>query len=148
MSTTTVIRAVVVPAGQGKSTMTMKGLPSFIKEADHVIDCKATLELQELRSHAQSTGIWKPYDSVLTHSMHSLLSPGDIVMVASDQIAVEMGVSVIGYYVSQLDDWTQNIMNRGQQPSKHIGSYLDAYKKATFIYKDSNQVYHAIKALK
>lgn len=143
----TYIRAIIVPTAHGKSYMTSLGLPTFIREADSIVHCKATHVLRVERKIAQQTGSWSNYDKILGTAIKALANDGDIIMLASRDLADSMGIPIIGIYVLSYDVWIQNVERRQVDVSKYISCYNSACLLTETRYGSNSELYTAVKML-
>ncbi len=141
------VRAIVLPPGHGKSFMTGLGLPTSLREADKIYDCKETEELALLRLSAKRHADWRLYDNLLCHELHIRTEETDIIMIATDTLAIRLGIEIIGYFPLTLETWCENMAERCRPISKHINVYVDCFKKSGGKTYTRESLYDTIRAL-
>jgi hypothetical protein len=117
------IAAIIMPPATGKSFLVARGLPPNVREADDLCHVRETQLLSRLRDDAKNSGDWSEYDRLLADQLRSRCSDGDIILLASVELAEAMGAEILGTCVLRRDLWEANMRNRGQPVSKHEECY-------------------------
>uniref|UniRef100_A0AAU7YE11 Uncharacterized protein n=1 Tax=Exserohilum turcicum mymonavirus 1 TaxID=3229033 RepID=A0AAU7YE11_9MONO len=120
------ITAIVLPTATGKTFITSNGVPTWIKEVDQVCHVRETVLLSDFRDRAKLTGNWIDYDRALGTRLRMRMDDGDVVLLASEELAHAIGAQILGYGVLKEELWMENVKKRGVKLKK----YLDCYNKA------------------
>lgn len=108
---------IVLPPGHGKSYRHLS--ESWLLEADTVVNCKATLQLQTLRKDAKRTGSWDEYDECWVDQLRKeLLGMTVFLMVPSKSIGEKLGFQYYGAAVLHRSEWENNLGARGDIADK------------------------------
>jgi hypothetical protein len=120
------LAAIVLPTATGKTFITSNGVPSWIKEADQICHVRETVLLSDFRDRAKLTGNWIDYDRTLGTRLRMRADDGDIILLASEDLAHAIGAQILGYGVLKEELWLDNVKKRGVDPKK----YQDCYDRA------------------
>lgn len=139
--------AVVMPAGTGKSYFlsAREGLSDYVKEADEICMPRATPLLSELRTRAKDTGDWKDYDAELAREIKSRMTiETRLILVAAYDLAKALNAKIIATIAVEKSVWEQNILSRGQDPSKFIKNYEDALSRDAWVFESNASVHRQL----
>lgn len=128
-----VLAAIILPTATGKSFLVKQGLPPHVKEADNICHVRETYLLSEFRDDAKITGDWTKYDAKLAAHLRLRAQDGDIILLASSDLAVALDAVILGTCILGRQLWENNVLNRGQPISKYEGCYNSALKNAEMI---------------
>ncbi|QHD64772.1 putative nucleocapsid [Plasmopara viticola lesion associated mononegaambi virus 2] len=139
-----VLAAIILPTATGKSFLVKQGLPPHVKEADHICHVRETYLLSEFRDDAKVTGDWSRYDKQLAAHLRLRANDGDIILLASSDLAVALDSVILGTCILGRQLWENNVLTRGQPVSKYEGCYNAALKNAEMISDSYGDLYNRV----
>lgn len=122
---------IVLPAAHGKSYHhgTLPGL----LEADQIINCNGTPELQEARKEAKSTADWSKYDALWATLIRERIPKGrQVIMVPSSTIGVLLNATCLGSAILTDDVWSVTLAKRGKRLTDYQWGYDPVKPNKTF----------------
>jgi hypothetical protein len=139
-----VIGAIILPTATGKSFLIKQGLPSHVKEADAICHVRETYLLSDFRDYSKRTGDWSKYDEQLGKHLRERCSDGDIILMASSDLARSMKAVILGTCVLGRQLWENNVLQRGQPIDKYLGCYLQAVDDAPEVDDSYGELYNRV----
>jgi hypothetical protein len=138
------IAAIILPTATGKTFITSSGVPTWVKEADQICHVRETPLLSDFRDRAKLTGNWIDYDRALGTRLRMRAEDGDVILLASEDLAHAIGAQILGYGVLTTELRISNVEKRGVNPDKYWSCYAEAKCNTNIICESYDDLYNHV----